>query len=105
MPTSGVVSKFNLSNQVNLLGRIRSYATEANVNINQLKRDKLVGYWMFGTSALVYGIIVVGGLTRLTESGLSIVEWKPISGSLPPMNQNEWEVEFEKYKKSPEYHL
>lgn len=58
---------------------------------------------MIGTSGLVFGIVVLGGLTRLTESGLSITEWRPVAGTLPPMNQKEWEEEFEKYKESPEF--
>lgn len=64
---------------------------------------KSVSYWLFGTSTLVFGIVVLGGLTRLTESGLSITEWKPITGSIPPLNQEQWEAEFEKYKSSPEF--
>ncbi|WVF67738.1 hypothetical protein IAT40_002497 [Kwoniella sp. CBS 6097] len=59
-------------------------------------------YWLYGCSALVFGIIVIGGLTRLTESGLSIVEWQPITGILPPITKEEWDVEWEKYRLSPE---
>lgn len=62
-----------------------------------------VGYWLIGTSGLVFGIVVLGGLTRLTESGLSITEWKPVTGAIPPLNQREWEEEFSKYKESPEF--
>lgn len=58
---------------------------------------------MLGSAALVMGMVVVGGVTRLTESGLSITEWKPIVGAVPPRNQAEWEAEFEKYKQFPEY--
>jgi cytochrome c oxidase assembly protein subunit 15 len=58
--------------------------------------------WLYGCSALVFGILVVGGLTRLTESGLSITEWEPITGILPPITQEQWDVEWEKYKVSPE---
>lgn len=65
--------------------------------------NKAVGYWLFGTSTLVFGIVVLGGLTRLTESGLSITEWKPVTGALPPLNQLQWEEEFSKYKNSPEF--
>ncbi|CCK71214.1 Cox15p KNAG_0G01560 [Huiozyma naganishii CBS 8797] len=67
------------------------------------KTANSVAYWLIGTSGLVFGIVVLGGLTRLTESGLSITEWKPVTGSLPPMNQQEWEEEFTKYKDSPEF--
>lgn len=65
----------------------------------------VVGYWLLGNAALVFGIVILGGLTRLTESGLSIVEWKPVTGVLPPLNQREWEEEFEKYKQFPEYKM
>ncbi|CAG8526076.1 10755_t:CDS:2 [Cetraspora pellucida] len=53
----------------------------------------------------LFGIVVLGGLTRLTESGLSIVEWKPITGIIPPITLSQWEEEFEKYKQFPEYKL
>ena len=55
--------------------------------------------------ALVTIMIAVGGLTRLTDSGLSITEWKPVTGSVPPLNAETWESEFEKYKQIPEYQL
>lgn len=55
-----------------------------------------------GCSALVFGILVVGGLTRLTESGLSIVEWNLVTGIRPPITAAEWDAEWEKYKVSPE---
>lgn len=64
-----------------------------------------VGYWLLACSLLAYGVIVVGGVTRLTESGLSITEWKPVTGVLPPLNQAEWEEEFTKYKATPEFKL
>lgn len=59
--------------------------------------------WLFFSATLVFGIIVVGGITRLTESGLSIVEWRPVTGVLPPLSQQAWEEEFNKYKTSPEF--
>ncbi|GEQ72099.1 hypothetical protein JCM33374_g5785 [Metschnikowia sp. JCM 33374] len=65
--------------------------------------SKAAGYWLICTSGLIFGIVVVGGLTRLTESGLSITEWKPVTGSIPPLNESEWQEEFEKYKDSPEF--
>ncbi|KAJ9077542.1 Cytochrome c oxidase assembly protein cox15 [Entomophthora muscae] len=63
----------------------------------------VVGYWMLAMGAMVFGIVVVGGLTRLTESGLSIVEWNLIKGIKPPTSEEEWEREFEKYKQFPEF--
>lgn len=68
-----------------------------------VKTSKYVAYWLIGTSGLVFGIVILGGLTRLTESGLSITEWKPILGALPPLSQKEWEEEFAKYRESPEF--
>ncbi|RIB27909.1 cytochrome oxidase assembly protein [Gigaspora rosea] len=65
----------------------------------------IVGRWLLLSSGLVFGIVVLGGLTRLTESGLSIVEWKPITGVIPPITHPQWEEEFEKYKQFPEYKL
>ncbi|OTB03681.1 hypothetical protein M426DRAFT_60058 [Hypoxylon sp. CI-4A] len=67
--------------------------------------SKSVAYWLIGSAASVFGIVVFGGLTRLTESGLSITEWKPVTGSLPPLTQADWESEFEKYRASPEFRL
>lgn len=57
------------------------------------------------SSTLVFAIIVVGGVTRLTESGLSITEWRPITGILPPLSADDWEEEFTKYKATPEFKL
>ena len=64
-----------------------------------------VARWLLLSSALVFGVIVVGGVTRLTESGLSITEWRPITGVLPPLGQEQWEMEFTKYKETPEYKM
>ncbi|QSL64199.1 hypothetical protein MERGE_000354 [Pneumocystis wakefieldiae] len=64
-----------------------------------------VGYWLLGCSSLVFGIVILGGLTRLTESGLSITEWKPITGIFSPSSHEEWASEFEKYKDTPEFKL
>lgn len=66
---------------------------------------RISGLWLVGSAGLVFGIVVLGGLTRLTESGLSITEWKPVTGSIPPLNQADWEAEFERYKDSPEFKL
>ncbi|KAG0172464.1 Cytochrome c oxidase assembly protein cox15, partial [Apophysomyces sp. BC1015] len=64
-----------------------------------------VAYWLYFNAGLVYAIVVVGGLTRLTESGLSITEWNVISGMKPPRSEQEWVEEFEKYKQYPEYKI
>ena len=59
--------------------------------------------WLYGNAGLTLAMIGVGGLTRLTESGLSITEWKPVTGALPPLSRAEWEEELAKYRASPEY--
>ena len=61
--------------------------------------------WLMVLFALVVAMIVVGGLTRLTESGLSITEWRPVTGALPPMSQAEWQSEFEKYKEIDQFRI
>ena len=61
--------------------------------------------WLMALFALVVIMIAVGGLTRLTDSGLSITEWKPITGALPPMDQATWEQEFAKYQAIPEFQI
>jgi len=63
---------------------------------------RIVGWWMGGIAGMAFGAVVLGGVTRLTESGLSMVDWK-LFGRKPPTTLEEWEVEFEKYKQSPEY--
>ncbi|XP_028771490.1 cytochrome c oxidase assembly protein COX15 isoform X2 [Neltuma alba] len=64
--------------------------------------QKAVGIWLFGSAAWVFSMVVLGGVTRLTRSGLSMTDWK-FTGGLPPMSDEEWQQEFEKYKQSPEY--
>lgn len=59
--------------------------------------------WLLAVAMLVFVMVIVGGITRLTESGLSITEWKPVTGALPPLNEAQWISEFEKYKQIPEY--
>jgi len=61
--------------------------------------------WLFAVAALVIAIVVVGGITRLTESGVSITEWKPVSGAIPPLTQVQWQAEFDAYRQTPQYIL
>lgn len=61
--------------------------------------------WLFIVAALVLAMIVVGGATRLTDSGLSITEWLPILGAIPPLNDADWQAAFDKYRQIPEYQL
>lgn len=64
-----------------------------------------IAAWLFLCAALVFVIVVVGGITRLTHSGLSIVEWQPLVGALPPLSQADWELLFAKYRLTPEFRL
>ncbi len=69
-----------------------------------LNRNPLpVAVWLLAVCVLIYMVIAVGGYTRLTDSGLSIVAWEPISGVIPPLSQEEWRTEFENYQRYPEY--
>ncbi|HEX6957856.1 MAG TPA: COX15/CtaA family protein [Ferrovibrio sp.] len=78
-------------------------ATTMSIRPAAAEPARAMAYWLFAVAALVALMVVIGGLTRLTESGLSIVEWKPITGVIPPLNHAEWVAEFEKYKLFPEY--
>jgi|MDSY01.2.fsa_nt_gb cytochrome c oxidase assembly protein subunit 15 len=64
--------------------------------------DRPVGYWLLGTAGMVAGMVSIGGLTRLTKSGLSMAYWKP-TRVMPPVTPEEWAVEFENYKQFPEW--
>ena len=67
--------------------------------------DRAVGIWLFSIAALIAMMVVVGGLTRLTGSGLSITEWQPVTGVIPPLSQGDWQAEFAKYQGTPQYEL
>jgi cytochrome c oxidase assembly protein subunit 15 len=66
-------------------------------------RRSYVRAWLYAVAALMVVTLVVGGATRLTESGLSIVEWKPVTGALPPLSAQAWQAEFAKYRQIPQY--
>ncbi len=71
-------------------------------SLENISANRTIAYWLFGCAGLVGGMVAVGGATRITRSGLSMVDWKP-QGRLPPITHEEWLAEFEKYKKFPEY--
>jgi cytochrome c oxidase assembly protein subunit 15 len=79
----------------------RRLSTNATQSVNT-PSSKPVAYWLFAMSGLVAGMVTIGGITRLTRSGLSMTDWK-LQGNWPPMNPSEWEAEFERYKKFPEW--
>ncbi|OJU16338.1 MULTISPECIES: COX15/CtaA family protein [unclassified Sphingomonas] len=66
-------------------------------------RPATLARWLWCVAALIVAMVVVGGITRLTESGLSITQWKPISGIIPPLNDAQWQAEFAGYQRIPEY--
>jgi cytochrome c oxidase assembly protein subunit 15 len=67
------------------------------------QKARAVRVWLIVVAALIFTTLIVGGATRLTESGLSITEWKPVTGVLPPMSQGDWQAEFDKYRQIPQY--
>lgn len=66
-------------------------------------RPRVLARWLLIVAVIVFVMVVIGGITRLTESGLSMVRWEPISGIVPPMNQAQWQAEFSGYRATPEY--
>jgi len=66
---------------------------------------RAVAFWLLACAVLVAAMVVVGGVTRLTHSGLSIAEWQPLVGTVPPLSEGDWQALFEKYRATPEYKL
>ncbi len=66
-------------------------------------QDRAIATWLLVCCAMIFAMVILGGVTRLTGSGLSMVEWDPIFGIVPPLTQQDWETDFEKYQASPEY--
>ena len=62
-----------------------------------------VAVWLLLCCAMIFGMVVIGGITRLTESGLSITEWKPVMGVIPPLTQEQWQADFQRYQQIPQY--
>ena len=75
------------------------------MEITPATNRRAIAAWLLACCALVFAIVVVGGMTRLTHSGLSIVEWKPIVGTLPPLTDAQWAETFGKYQQTPEFKL
>ncbi|MGN6748464.1 MAG: COX15/CtaA family protein [Xanthobacteraceae bacterium] len=70
---------------------------------DELDHRRAIRLWLYAVAALVFVMVLVGGATRLTESGLSITEWQPLTGVLPPLNELQWQSEFQKYQSIPQY--
>ena len=78
-------------------------STMAVLEAGQTVRPLALVRWLWAVAALIIAIVVVGGITRLTESGLSITEWKPVSGALPPLSEADWQAQFAAYQQIPQY--
>jgi len=83
----------------------KQVATPGGIDSGNSGARGLIRGWLMVLFGLVVVMIVVGGLTRLTDSGLSITEWKPVTGAMPPMSEAAWTAEFDKYRAIPEYQL
>src|SRR5262245_64439162 len=75
----------------------------AMARLSSAQSDRAIRLWLVCVAALMVVTLIVGGATRLTESGLSIVEWKPVTGVVPPLHEPAWQAEFDKYKAIPQY--
>jgi len=91
-----------LQNRYNTLNITRKNATVISA---ESKAPKVIGTWLLGVSAGVAGAVVIGGITRITRSGLSMTDWHLIRGMKPPRTQDEWLAEFERYKSYPEFYV
>lgn len=80
-------------------------SSPAAVTVPNAATNRIVGRWLLGCSGLVVGAVVLGGVTRLTESGLSMVDWHLVREMKPPQSQAEWEAEFSKYQQFPEFKI
>ena len=99
-----VKSPESLGNSKVPKGIFKMTTTSAPWSVNATTHSqKFVSYWLFSVASLVAIMVVIGGVTRLTGSGLSMVEWRPIMGTLPPLNAAEWQRVFDLYRASPEY--
>jgi cytochrome c oxidase assembly protein subunit 15 len=82
---------------------VSTIVAEAQPQTARRQRQGAVAAWLFLCCALIFAMVVVGGVTRLTLSGLSITEWRPVTGVVPPLSAAEWAAEFDRYRQVPEY--
>ncbi len=80
-----------------------THAAPAAVQTASFDDRRAVRFWLIAVAGLIFLMVLVGGATRLTESGLSITQWKPLTGVLPPLSGAEWQSEFDRYKQIPQY--
>lgn len=76
----------------------------SNFFANPQRDDRQIAKWLLLVAMLIFAMVVLGGVTRLTGSGLSITEWQPVMGAIPPLNDAQWQETFAKYQQTPEYH-
>lgn len=77
--------------------------TNQNIDLKSFQEEKRLSFWLLVSLILIFGMVVVGGLTRLTGSGLSMVTWKPLTGFVPPLTLPDWQILFQEYQSSPEF--
>jgi len=80
-----------------------SAATFPTQKTSATRSPRPVAIWLLVCCAMIFAMVVIGGITRLTESGLSITEWKPVTGALPPLSDQAWQEEFQRYQQIPEF--
>src|SRR5688500_20152961 len=73
--------------------------------LSPIPKPGALSAWLLAVAALIFLMVVIGGITRLTESGLSMVRWEPISGAIPPLNSEDWQREFDHYRATPQYQV
>ncbi|HRI29677.1 MAG TPA: COX15/CtaA family protein, partial [Chitinophagales bacterium] len=71
--------------------------------MDSVSSKKQLGYLLIIALGIIYLQVIIGGITRLTGSGLSITEWKVVTGTLPPLSEQAWQTEFDKYRQTPQY--
>ena len=98
-------SKRKLFEEVGSAEAARPAAQPGGIDQGHVGARGAIRVWLMILFALVFVMIAVGGLTRLTDSGLSITEWRPITGALPPMNAADWDSEFAKYQAIDEFRI
>ncbi|XP_071336772.1 heme A synthase COX15 [Trachinotus anak] len=91
--------------QSTITAEAETSSTLAAASVPNAATNRIVGRWLLGCSGLVVGAVVLGGVTRLTESGLSMVDWHLVREMKPPQSQAEWEAEFSKYQQFPEFKI
>lgn len=91
--------------QTTVVAEAGSTSSSGAASVPNAATNRIVGRWLLGCSGLVVGAVVLGGVTRLTESGLSMVDWHLVKEMKPPQTQAEWEAEFQKYQQFPEFKI